>query len=101
MDYRRLGEGEHRAKYVPDGREILLNLDHPQVGAAFERGGRDVHDGGFVRLSWDIAISEYAVALARMRDDAGHYIAIEEPLFDVRETVDRLSRRKWDGAVGL
>lgn len=97
VDYRNLGQSEHRAKYVPDGRQILLNLDHPQVAAAFSSGGRDVHDEAFTRLTWDIAICEYAVALARMRDDAGHYVAVDEPLFDIRETIDRLTRRIGHG----
>jgi hypothetical protein len=95
VDYDTLGYEEHRAKYVPDGQIILINLDHPEVHAAFERGGRKTSDESFVRLSWDVAIAEYAVALARMRDNVGHYVEVEEPLFDIRDAIDRLSRRVW------
>ena len=95
VEYENLGSEEHRAKYVPDGRQILINLDHPEISEAFERGGRETTDVSFVRLSWDVAIAEYAVALARMRDDVGHYMEIEEPLFDIRDAIDRLARRVW------
>jgi hypothetical protein len=70
----------------------MINLDHPQVTSALARSGSNVEDDSFVQLSWDVAITEYAVALARMRDDAGHYGDVYEPLFDIRDAIDRLTR---------
>ena len=89
----RLGHEEQRSRYVADQRRILINLDHPQVAGALTRARDDVKDPEFVRLSWDVAIAEYAAALARIRDEAGHYMAIQDALFDVRESVDRLTRK--------
>ena len=89
------GDDEYRAKYVVAGREIIVNLDHPQIVAALSETSRDISDPRFTKLTWEVAISEYAVALARMREEKGHYIAMKEPLFDVRDTTDRLARKIW------
>jgi hypothetical protein len=90
--YDNLGPDEHRAKFVRENRTVMINLDHPQVTRALARSGSNVEDDSFVQLSWDVAITEYAVALARMRDDAGHYGDVYEPLFDIRDAIDRLTR---------
>ena len=93
VDYDHLGKEEPRARFLQDKREILINLDHPQVAKTFEETSRRVVEPAFLRLSWEVAICEYAVGLARLRDEAGHYVAVEQPLFDIRETIDSLSRQ--------
>ncbi len=84
-----LGKEQHRGKYVSDRRLILINLDHPEIEAASSIGG--LKDPVFIRLSWEVAISEYAVALAQELVD--QYVVPDEALFDIRETFVRVSRK--------
>ena len=93
VEYVHLGAVEHRARFVQERRVILINLDHPQLAETLKVSGGDIHDERFTSLGWDVAFTEYAVALARLREEAGHYADAEEPLFDVRDTIDRLTRR--------
>ncbi len=42
--------------------KILINLDHPVLATALAAGG-SVEEVGFRRLSYEVAFSEYAIAL--------------------------------------
>jgi hypothetical protein len=44
-----------------------------------------------MRLTIEIAIAEYAIALAEELVD--QYGVPDEPLFDIRETIDRVARK--------
>ena len=89
--FEHLGEGEPRAKYVRDERVIYVNLDHLQIRAAL--GGGDVHDPMFRRLAYEVAFSEYAIALASELAANDEYIDATDPIFDIRETINRMARR--------
>ena len=67
-----MGAEEARAKYERDNRTIFINLEHPQISAARQRGG--LEDPSFRRLSFEVAFSEYAIALASEMAGAGHYL---------------------------
>lgn len=95
VEFREMGESDGRAKYDPDDRTIYVNLDHPQVVAA--RGTRGVEDPVFRRLAYEVAFAEYALGLAYVMDEEGHYLETWEPIRDVRETIDRVTR----AAAGL
>jgi hypothetical protein len=86
-----MGEAEMRAKYIRDERTIYVNLDHPQLVAA--RSGKDPNDPLFRQLSYEIAFSEYAVALASELNNQGEYIEPSDPIVDIRNSINRLSRR--------
>lgn len=86
-----LGAEELRSKYVADERTILVNIGHPQLVAA--RGDKDLDDSGFRRLSYEVAFTEYAVAVAQEQDGAGYYMDPQEALFDIRERIDKMARR--------
>ena len=90
VDFRNIGEKESRAKYERDERTIYVNLDHPQLKAAIGVGG--IEDVAFKRLAYEVAFTEYAVALAREMVFAQQYYDLDEPLIDVRETINRVSR---------
>src|SRR5207247_387478 len=62
VEFEHLGATDHRAKYVSEHRVIYVNLDHAQVKAAL--GARDVADPIFRRLAYEVALTEYAFALA-------------------------------------
>lgn len=88
IEYRNLGDEETRGTYSSDTRTITINLDHPQVAAAYDIGGPEAPV--FLRLTAEIAASEYAVALAQELVDT--YSMADEAIFDIHETVDRVSR---------
>jgi hypothetical protein len=47
----------------------------------------------FRRLAYEIAFTEYAIALAVELDAQGHYIDPSDPIFDIRETLNRVARK--------
>jgi histidine kinase/DNA gyrase B/HSP90-like ATPase len=89
VEHQNAGEDEKRGKYIADRRTIVINLDHPQVAAAYNLGGID--NPAFTRLTGEVAIAEYAVALAQECVD--EYQIPDEALFDIRTTIDRVSRK--------
>ena len=89
VEYKNVGVEEHRGRYLADRRAIVINLDHPQIVSAYSERGVESMD--FIRLSWEVAISEYALALSL--EVAEPHTNPDEAIFDVRETMDRLSRK--------
>lgn len=87
--YEHSGQAEPRGLYVADRRTIVINLDHPQVAAVYALGGSE-HEY-FQRLTVEVAISEYAIALAQ--ELVEQYGVVDEALYDIRETIDRIARR--------
>jgi len=92
VEHQNLGEEDSRGRYVSDRRTIIINLDHPEVAAAHKLGGPD--DPAFVRLTWEVAVTEYAVALAQ--ELVEQYLVPDEALYDIRDTINRVSRRLTD-----
>jgi hypothetical protein len=91
VEFDNLGSEENRAKYVADERTIYINLDHPQIAAA--KGLADVEEASFRRLSYEVAFSEYAVALASELAQRNEYLDVSDPIVDIRDTLNRLARR--------
>jgi hypothetical protein len=85
-----MGAEAHRAKYVSDNRTIYVNLDHPQVVAAGGVGAAD--EPVFQRLAYEIAFTEYAIALASELQREGHFLDTSDPIVEIRETVNRVAR---------
>ncbi|MCK6479620.1 MAG: hypothetical protein L6R43_05550 [Planctomycetes bacterium] len=84
-----MGHDEERSRYDEERKVILTNLDHPMVAAALEVGG--VNDVTFRRLSYEIAMTQYALALARevyLRDPG---LGPEDVLFEVRDALRRIT----------
>jgi anti-sigma regulatory factor (Ser/Thr protein kinase) len=92
VEHQNLGEEDSRGRYMSDRRTIIINLDHPEVAAAYKLGGPD--DPAFVRLTWEVAVTEYAVALAQ--ELVEQYVVPDEALYDIRDTINRVSRRLTD-----
>lgn len=89
VDFRNMGKTEDRSRYDASILTILINLDHPVVGAALTASG--VEDVAFRRLTFEIAFSEYAMAL-------GHHILQQDPsmpgddlLYEVRSSLNRVA----------
>jgi hypothetical protein len=91
VEFKPMGIEERRAAYITQERTIYINLDHPQVVAA--RGGASIDDVSFRRLIYEIAFTEYAIALASELARHGEYIEPTDPIFEIRETINRLARK--------
>lgn len=91
VEFKSLGADERRATYATAERTIYINLDHPQVINA--RGTGTTDDIVFRRLVYEIAFTEYAIALASELARHGEYIEATDPIFEIRETINRLARK--------
>lgn len=91
VEYEHMGETEGRAKYIPDRGLFIINLDHAQVMSA--QASLGIQDPGFVRLSFEIVFSEYALALANMAAVEDPDIPADDVIYDARETLNRVSAK--------
>ena len=87
-----MGPESHRAKYMPDERTIYLNLDHPQLTAA--RGTGSIEEPNFRRLAYEVAFTEYAIALAtELAQLDGYFYELTDPIVEIGDTLNRLARK--------
>lgn len=91
VEFKSLGEDEHRAIYDGSNRTIFVNLDHPQLIAA--KGNASTEEPLFKKLSYEIAFSEYAIALAHLMNGSGYYNEPSDAIVEIRDTVNRLAKR--------
>ena len=89
VEYRDLGEEEDRSKYDPTTLTILINLDHPAVRNAVRSLG--VEDANFRRMSYEIAFTEYSVALGYEMAQRDPDIPADDLLYEVRATLNRVA----------
>lgn len=89
VEYKNLGREEDRSRYEDRSLSILINLDHPVASAALSDGG--VEETGFRRLSYEIAFSEYAMALGYelLRQDPN--MPPDDLLYEVRSSLNRVA----------
>jgi len=91
VEFQPMGSEERRATYSPDERTIYLNLEHPQLVAA--RGNSGIQEPMFRKLAYEVAFTEYAIALSSELAQRGEYLDPSDPIYEIRETVNRLARR--------
>jgi hypothetical protein len=89
VEYRDLGEAEDRSKYDKVSLTILINLSHPAVKNALRNCG--VEDPIFKRLSYEIAFTEYSVALGYEMAERDPDIPADDLLYEVRSTLNRIA----------
>lgn len=89
VEYRELGELEDRSKYDKNALTILINLDHPGVRNARRSGG--IEDLNFRRLSYEIAFTEYSIALGYEMAERDPDIPADDLLYEVRSTLNRVA----------
>jgi len=87
--YRNLGRSENRSRYDECSLSILINLDHPVLSAAMADG--NVEESGVRRLSYEIAFSEYAMALGYelLKNDPN--MPADDLLYEVRSSLNRVA----------
>ncbi len=90
VEYRPLGQDSRRSQFVQEERLILINLDHPIINAAKDKYGSGSET--FIHITYDIAFSEYAIALVTdmALDDPG--MPADEGMYEIRDILDRVSR---------
>lgn len=91
VEFKQMGAESYRALYASDERTIYINLDHPQLTAA--RGMGSIDDPIFRRLAYEIAFSEYAIALAVELDARGNFYEPSEAIYEIRESLNRVAKR--------
>jgi hypothetical protein len=91
VKFQNIGEDQHRARYVSEERTIYINLDHAQIAAVLRTASVD--DPAFRRLCYEVALTEYSIALAQELAQQGSYIDPAEALADIRDTVNRVARK--------
>lgn len=79
-----------RSKYDRTRLAILINLDHPAVANALRCAS--VEDPVFRRLSYEIAFSEYSMALGYLLVKQDPDMPADDLLYEVRATLNRLAR---------
>jgi hypothetical protein len=87
------GEGSKRASYNKDERIIYINLDHPQLKAAYTISAENVDNEVFKRLYYEIAFTEYVFALTFHKAHVGHYQDEYAALADALEEIDNIARK--------
>jgi hypothetical protein len=96
VEYRPLGIDEYRATYDREKRTIIINLDFPQMATAAAEG---VDSVTFKRLSNEVAITEYAIAISRELVYSSQYSDPSDYIFEIRLTINRINRKASEGAA--
>lgn len=91
VEFKYLGKDAYRAVYSSPERTIYINLEHPQLAIA--RNGNPTDNPIFQRLAYEVAFSEYAVALAAELNENEEYTDTSDPIVDIRETINRIARK--------
>ena len=90
VDFDKMGRDGRRAEFKSETLTILINLEHPVVAVAL--GDGEVEDPSFRRLSYEIAFSEYSMAIGYQMLEEDQDIPGDDLLYEVRDTLNRVSR---------
>ncbi len=94
IEYRNESPDSYRSRYDRNTRTIIINLDHPQIAGAYVASGKNTDSRQFREISYEVAAVEYAQAIPYEKiDQVGDQYEASEALYDVRETINRLTRR--------
>ena len=92
IEFEHLTAEQNRSRYDGDTKTILINLDHPQIANAFETGGNTISSRQFREICYEAAAVEYAIALPYEKLEKDELYHAEDALFDVRDTIDRVTK---------
>jgi hypothetical protein len=91
VEFKEMGEGFDRALYIEAEQAIHINLEHPQIAAA--KGNYSIEDPSFKRLAYEVAFSEYAIAIAQLKIKSGDCFDLTDPIVEIREALNRITRK--------
>lgn len=89
MDFRNLGGDSDRSKFDRTSLTILINLDHTVIKNSLRKG--NMEDINFRRLAYEIAFTEYSIALGYEMAERDPDIPADDLLYEVRTTLNRIS----------
>ena len=87
-----MGAESQRGLTAPE-RTIYINLDHPQIEAAGEVQAQS-KSPTFKRLSYQVAFSEYSIALAQEMVAHGEFYDLTDPIVEIRDTLNPIAVRQ-------
>ncbi|MCY4147254.1 MAG: ATP-binding protein [Chloroflexi bacterium] len=93
LDYENASQEEARSRFDPESKTIWINLDHLQIAQALERSKGKTTGMQFREMSYEVAAVEYSLALEHVRVENDEANDPEDSLYNVRETIDRITRR--------
>ena len=93
IEFERITTEQNRSRYAGDTKTIFINLDHPQIASALETGGNSTDSREFREVCYEVAAVEYAIALPYEKLEKDELYPAEDALFDVKETIDRVTKR--------
>ena len=94
VDYAHYGEDEDRSFWDQSTRTIVINLDHPVVKAA---KALPDDEATFRRLSFEIAFTTYAIALADLHFERDPALSSSDATYEIRRALERV----WASAGSL
>ena len=89
VGYEHLGSDEGRSFFDESSLRILINLDNSVIVTALSHS--DVEDPSFRRLSYEIAFSEYAIALGRIAVRLDPDLPSDDLLYEIRSSLNRVA----------
>jgi hypothetical protein len=69
----------------------LINLDHPAVKNALRSANGSTDDASFKRLSYELAFTEYALALGYEMTNRDPAMPADDVLYEIRVALNRVS----------
>ena len=93
LDYENASQEEARSRFDAESKTIWINLDHLQIAQALERSKGSTRSQQFREMSYEVAAVEYSLALEHVRVENDEANDPEDSLYNVRETIDRITRR--------
>lgn len=94
VDYAHYGAEEDRSFWDQSTRTIVINLDHPVVKAA---KALPDDEATFRRLSFEIAFTTYAIALADLQFERDPALSSSDATYEIRRALERV----WASAGSL
>jgi hypothetical protein len=98
IDWDNGGRDAPRSNYIESELIILINLDHPEIAAAYSAGDSSPL---FRMLVFEAALQEYSYATAYQQLDEDTSMDGADALQYVRQTIDLLSREVAEVVVDL
>jgi len=93
LGYENASQKEARSRFDPESKTIWINLDHVQIARALEMSKGKTTGLQFREMSYEVATVEYSLALEHVRVENDEANDPEDSLYNVRETIDRMTRR--------
>ncbi len=93
LEYENVTADEARSRYDSDMKTIFINLDHLQIERALQYSKGETSGQQFREMCYEVAAVEYSLALEHERVDNEEVNHADDALYNMRETINRITRR--------